>query len=504
MRDKPTLSGSHEPGDIFDIGTTTVTYTTSDRSGNSNSCSFTVEVTASESSSSSSASLSDTGTATGIGVGVGVLVLILIVVVVLLRRARANEMRPQDFNVIFEMLNGLSVDDETGPRKPREIKREHIKIFETLGKGNFGEVSKGVLTEHRGAPGYLVAIKVLRASLGADRTSLLQEAAVMAQFECERVVGLVGVVTVGAPLMVVIEYCEHGSLDRYLRTQALSEGDRLLIAGDCAEGLTYLASRRFVHRDIAARNVLVSSERRAKISDFGLSRETSGKSDYYRSKGGQIPVRWTAPEALEEHKFSSASDCWSFGVLVYEIWTKGELPYKDMTNERLHVAVQAGYRLVRPDDCSPEIYEIMLHCWHADPNCRPAMSSLVERLRTYHTTGTVAPSGYDSRLTPPVDNVDEHEYLDYNKETRKFIKPPSGPQSRRSTALSASLAALPQQTSGSHLLLPIVSSQSQLAEATSLHSQDDDIGLLEGIDAEVIRVPMRQSRLESVVNVAYA
>jgi serine/threonine protein kinase len=155
-----------------------------------------------------------------------------------------------------------------------------------LGKGNFGEVSKGLLTETPGMPGYLVAVKVLHSTLSAESTALLEEAAVMAQFDSPRIVGLVGVVTVDA-ILVIIEYCEHGALNRYLETHELSVTEKYRMAADCAEGLAYLASMNFVHRDVAARNVLVSSERRGKISDFGLSRDTSA-SEYYRSKGGQV------------------------------------------------------------------------------------------------------------------------------------------------------------------------------------------------------------------------
>jgi serine/threonine protein kinase len=279
---------------------------------------------------------------------------------------------------------------------------------------------------------------VLHASLDADRTSLLQEAALMAQFECERVVGLVGVVTVGMPLMVVIEFCEHGSLDRYLRKTTLTELERLGLAGDCAEGLAYLASRKFVHRDIAARNVLLNSERRAKISDFGLSRETSENSPYYRSKGGEIPVRWTAPEALEAQKFSPASDCWSFGVLMYEIWTKGELPYKGMGNQKVWVEVQSGYRLPCPEDCATDIHSMMLECWHTDPASRPAMSSFVERIQERHIH--ISRASFSASAFPRESSAPTHEYLQFNEDTKKFVKPASKKASMFSIQSDASNA----------------------------------------------------------------
>ncbi len=126
----------------------------------------------------------------------------------------------------------------------------------------------------------------------------------MAQFRHANIVQLLGVVSVGKPVLVVLEYMEYGSLKGYLEKNDVDEATRLLFAGDCADGLNHVHSKGFVHRDIAARNILVSSERRCKVADFGLARDTD-ESDYYRSRSGQMPVRWSAPEALEERKVCS-------------------------------------------------------------------------------------------------------------------------------------------------------------------------------------------------------
>ncbi len=137
---------------------------------------------------------------------------IMVVLVVLVFRSQRGANSPQNFALILDLMNDISVSSE-GPRVPRELRRSHTKTLEVLGQGNFGEVCKGMLTEHPPAPGYLVAIKTLHATFDADRSSLLQEAALMAQFDCPFIVGFIGVVTVGFPLMVVLEFCEHGSLD---------------------------------------------------------------------------------------------------------------------------------------------------------------------------------------------------------------------------------------------------------------------------------------------------
>ena len=157
-----------------------------------------------------------------------------------------------------------------------------------IGQGNFGVVSKALLSELPGQPGYLVAVKVLQDFDSNARSDLLREAAIMAQFQHHCVVGLVGVVTVDVPVMVVLEYCENGSLHKYLNESQLSLHEQLQLATDCVQGLSYLSSRKFVHRDIAARNVLLDSEHRAKIGDFGMSRDLVGSTYYRATSRGQV------------------------------------------------------------------------------------------------------------------------------------------------------------------------------------------------------------------------
>ena len=180
--------------------------------------------------------------------------------------------------------------------------------------------------------------------------------------------------TVGDPILLVMEYCEFGNLHAIIQSMELDLKDKLRIACDCAEGMEYLSELGFIHRDIAARNVLLGGGYRAKIADFGMSREADS-SHYYRSRGGQIPIRWTAPEALEERKFSHQSDCWSFGILLHEIWTRGELPYVHLTNDRVWIDVVAGYRLPHPEGCPDFVYAVMKSCWE-DYGKRPAFSTL--------------------------------------------------------------------------------------------------------------------------------
>ena len=257
-----------------------------------------------------------------------------------------------------------------------------MKIVETLGAGNFGEVSKAILSETVGLPGYIVAVKVLKLTSTDSftaRDQLLSEASLMVQFDNANVVRLIGVVTAGDPLLVILEFCEKGSLDSYLEKKGDIELDtQLKFALDCGKGMKYLASLKFIHRDLAARNVLLGSDLGAKIADFGLSRVAVDK-NYYQGKGGQIPVRWTAPEALEHQRFTEKSDVWSFGILLFEIFTQAMMPYLGWNNAKVWVEVLGGYRLPCPLTCPHEVHQLMLSCW-LEAALRPDFVTLVARL----------------------------------------------------------------------------------------------------------------------------
>ena len=264
----------------------------------------------------------------------------------------------------------------------KEIPRHWINIIDVLGRGAFGMVYKAMLKSETTTPGYIVAVKALHEKDGMlqHRSMLLQEAMVMAGLSHPHIVRLVGVVTKGDPIMVVIEYCEFGSLSRLVRSTELSSPMKKRMAADIADGMAYLHSQGIVHRDLAARNVLVSSDRRAKVCDYGLSRVLGGK-DYYRSRGGLNSVRWTAPEALEQQLYSEASDVWSFGVVMYEIWSSGLVPYGEMHERAVWADVCNGLRLPCPANCSPDIYKIMRLCWRLNSAERPRFVKLTEKLR---------------------------------------------------------------------------------------------------------------------------
>eukprot|EP00049_Salpingoeca_infusionum_P016608 m.341668 g.341668 ORF g.341668 m.341668 type:complete len:2212 (+) comp16115_c0_seq1:579-7214(+) len=372
-----------QSGDSFAIGTHSVFVNATDGVGLSSNCTFSFEVVGQKTPPPEESS-SSAGMYGGIGAAAGLLVLAVIVIVVVVRRANARFKQPQNWEEIFALMDQFNEGDEDGPRHPREIPRSAIKLLDELGKGQFGIVYKGMLKEIPNRPGFLTAVKSLNSRSNADRMELLEEAAVMAQLVHPHIVELIGVVTIGNPALVVLEFMEYGALKSYLEKNDITRAQMLMFAGDCAAGLEHIHAKGFIHRDVAARNVLLSSEMRCKISDFGLAREMEEDDTYYRSRGGQLPVRWTAPEALDSHKFSEKTDVWSFGVLCNEIWTKAVLPYKGWSNQKVWVAVSAGSRLERPSNMVVPVYDVLLQCWHEDSHERPTFVFLHQFFRSQH------------------------------------------------------------------------------------------------------------------------
>ncbi|XP_020911605.1 ephrin type-A receptor 8 [Exaiptasia diaphana] len=148
--------------------------------------------------------------------------------------------------------------------------------------------------------------------------------------------------------------------------------------------MDYLSAMGFIHRDLAARNILVADNMASKVADFGLSRELDDSEDNpdseYQTQGGKIPVRWTAPEAIRYRKFSSASDVWSFGILLWEIMAFAERPYWEWDNFQVMDRVESGYRLPAPMNCPRAIHNLMLDCWDAEKNNRPKFPDIVKQI----------------------------------------------------------------------------------------------------------------------------
>jgi len=268
-----------------------------------------------------------------------------------------------------------------------ELDPNLIVIESVIGGGEFGDVCRGKLRKPHLMKDVPVAIKTLKqGATEKTRLDFLSEASIMGQFDDENVIYLEGVVTKHHPIMIVTEYMENGSLDAYLRA---NEGNKSLDAlqltrmlRGIASGMKYLSEMKYVHRDLAARNILVNKDLVCKVADFGLSREID-EGDSYTTKGGKIPIRWTAIEAIDYRKFTSASDAWSFGVLCWEVTSFGERPFWNWSNQDVIKSIKNSYRLPPPMGCPDVLYKLMTACWHEEYLERPKFSEIVQLLTQY-------------------------------------------------------------------------------------------------------------------------
>ncbi|KAM4575044.1 insulin receptor b [Fundulus diaphanus] len=276
-----------------------------------------------------------------------------------------------------------------------EVPRDKIKLLRELGQGSFGMVYEGIAQDIvKGEPETRVAVKTVNESASLrERIEFLNEASVMKAFICHHVVRLLGVVSKGQPTLVVMELMTHGDLKSYLRSlRPDSENnpsgcppptlkDMLQMAAEIADGMAYLNAKKFVHRDLAARNCMVAEDFTCKIGDFGMTRDIY-ETDYYRKGGkGLLPVRWMAPESLKDGVFTAHSDCWSFGVVLWEISTLAEQPYQGLSNEQVLKFVMDGGFLDRPDNCPERMHSLMQMCWQYNPKMRPTFQEIIEMLR---------------------------------------------------------------------------------------------------------------------------
>uniref|UniRef100_A0A8C8MPC5 receptor protein-tyrosine kinase n=1 Tax=Oncorhynchus tshawytscha TaxID=74940 RepID=A0A8C8MPC5_ONCTS len=265
----------------------------------------------------------------------------------------------------------------------KEIDASSIRIERVIGAGEFGEVCSGRL-RLQGKREIYVAIKSLKAGYSdKQRRDFLSEASIMGQFDHPNIIRLEGVVTRCKPVMIITEFMENGSLDTFLKKH---DGQFTVIQlvgmlRGIASGMKYLSDMSYVHRDLAARNILVNSNLVCKVSDFGLSRVLEDDPEAaYTTRGGKIPIRWTSPEAIAYRKFTSASDVWSYGIVMWEVVSYGERPYWEMSNQDVIKAIDEGYRLPAPMDCPVVLHQLMLDCWEKGRSERPKFGQIVTTL----------------------------------------------------------------------------------------------------------------------------
>ncbi|XP_016960369.1 insulin-like receptor [Drosophila biarmipes] len=286
-----------------------------------------------------------------------------------------------------------------------EVLRENIIQLAPLGQGSFGMVYEGILKSFRGnGEDMECAIKTVNENAtDRERTNFLSEASVMKEFDTYHVVRLLGVCSRGQPALVVMELMKKGDLKSYLRAHRPEERDEAMMAYlnrigvtgnaqpptyariyqmaiEIADGMAYLAAKKFVHRDLAARNCMVADDLTVKIGDFGMTRDIY-ETDYYR-KGtkGLLPVRWMPPESLRDGVYSSASDVFSFGVVLWEMATLAAQPYQGLSNEQVLRFVMDGGVMERPENCPDLLHRLMQRCWHHRSSARPSFLDIIAYL----------------------------------------------------------------------------------------------------------------------------
>lgn len=257
-----------------------------------------------------------------------------------------------------------------------EINPSELTFMKELGSGQFGVVRFG---KWRGQQ--RVAIKAIREGAMYEE-DFIEEAKVMMRLCHPKLVQLYGVCLQQRPLLIVAEFMENGCLLNFLRQRgkALLESWLLSMCQDVCEGMDYLEAHSFIHRDLAARNCLVNEHNVVKVSDFGMTRYVLDN-QYTSSNGAKFPVKWSPPEVLHYSKYSSKSDIWSFGVVMWEIFSEGRTPFENRSNVEVVTDITRGIRLYRPQRASQPLYAIMYRCWHEKADGRPSFSELLEEIR---------------------------------------------------------------------------------------------------------------------------
>ncbi|XP_067662486.1 tyrosine-protein kinase ABL1-like isoform X2 [Haliotis asinina] len=254
-----------------------------------------------------------------------------------------------------------------------EIERTEIAMKHRLGGGQYGDVYEAVWKRYNKT----VAVKTLKEDTMALK-DFLEEATIMKEMKHPNLVQLLGVCTREPPFYIITEFMVQGNLLDFLRGSNKEElGPTVLMymATQIASGMAYLEERMFIHRDLAARNCLVGENHLVKVADFGLARLM--KDDTYTAHAGaKFPIKWTAPEGLAYNRFSTRSDVWAFGVLLWELATYGMSPYPGVDLTDVYHLLERGYRMERPSGCPANVYQLMIRCWQWEPKDRPTFRDI--------------------------------------------------------------------------------------------------------------------------------
>ncbi|GFN82349.1 hypothetical protein PoB_000885500 [Plakobranchus ocellatus] len=362
------------------------------------------------------------------------------------------------------------VDTKPAEQGLIEIPRKNIKLTGELGQGAFGEVYSGLLSNVPMVDGDLpVAVKTLPPVCTEQTESdFHMEAVIVSQFNHPNIVKFIGVCFSHHPHYIVLELLEGGDLKTFLRAarpkqdqpSSLTVLDLLRLSLDVARGCQHLEEKRFIHRDIAARNCLLTTKgpnRTAKIADFGMARDIY-RSDYYKKAGrAMLPVKWMPPEAFLDGVFTTKTDVWSFGILLWEVFSLGHMPYPGCSNEEVMTLVTQGGRLDPPDSCSLAVLSIMIACWSSVPEERPTFSAIISSLEKSLQSSRGLPVIY---APPTISAGGFRLHSGRPSPNSPFLGPGTVLGSDLTSSCGESLGRLPV-TGGDGYLAPLLRSQQQ-------------------------------------------
>ena len=272
----------------------------------------------------------------------------------------------------------------------REMDRDSLTNWQKIGEGNFGEVHRALQIRDGDEP-LEVAVKLLKPKASAASSEdFFNEAKVLAQFDHENVLQLLGVVMTTIPYLVILELIEYGDLKTMFEPARgagtmLTITENVAIVAQICAGMEHVAGKKVIHRDLAIRNCLLSHSNLIKVADMGLARM---ESEYVSDTSTALPVKWMAIESLEEQKYSEASDVWSFGITAWEVFTMGLTPYKGTPNRMLTTRLRSGAgaksRLECPKNLTlPGAWKVLHSCWDLKPENRPSFAQLVPLITTF-------------------------------------------------------------------------------------------------------------------------
>jgi fyn-related kinase len=263
----------------------------------------------------------------------------------------------------------------------RQVDKSGIRLIRKLKSGQFTEVWEGIWNDT--TP---VAVKTLKPNQNMTIEDFLQSANLMKKLQHPNLVQIHNLCSKKEPVLIVTELMKYGSLLEYLHSEgkSLKRPQLIHMAAQVAAGMAYLKGEKIIHRDLAARNIQVGEGILCKVANFELAR-VMDKDIYEGKEEENLPIKWAAPEVLLRNRFSTKSDVWSFGIVLYEIITYGKPPYHGMTNIGVRQRIQHGYRMPQPFDygCPDKLYDMMLNCWKEEPANRPTFETLQQQITNF-------------------------------------------------------------------------------------------------------------------------